>query len=448
MRGSCTCILIGRLAAALVCAAATAGCKSSGGKPSVGPGRGSSFNRISTTTLIAARLEAMAAADTYAMIIAQAADELRQRTKRDEVIDWALQQRVATATACFTNATGPNGFVGLLDMLVYVTLKREAMERYWIPTLVHEEGQLMLEAMRRGERDVWASGARVLTGAQLRELRIVIRSWQEANPTQFYVSHIRFTDFAHSMGIHSGSPQVKIPGSVFGLIYADPLAGLDPVARELQEYRALTERMVYLFNRMPLLLSMHVELASRNATGTPQMVRFVDNTEKFAESTKRFADATTRVAEATTRAAGAINRTADEVVKVPANLSGERKAAIEQIDAATTRQVKSALDQVFAGIAEQRQATVRDLEDQESRLRTVIADVRGVVERADEAGRSINTATGETIGATEQATRRTLNHAVALAILLIVATLLALLLYRLAVKRWVLQVEPHSGRIA
>jgi hypothetical protein len=74
----------------------------------------------------------------------------------------------------------------------------------------------------------------------------------------------------------------------------------------------------------------------------------------------------------------------------------------------------------------------------------VVADVRGVVDRADEAGRSLNTATAQTIGTTEQATRRTLTHAFVLALVLVIAIALTLLAYRIAVKRWVLESGVHN----
>jgi len=229
-------------------------------------------------------------------------------------------------------------------------------------------------------------------------------------------------------------PQLKMPTSVFGLLYVDPLAGLDPVAKELQEYRGLTERLVFMFNRMPMVLSWQVELASRHMTRGPEIQRFVDDTGRIADSTARFTEATTRFA--------------DTVVRFPQHLTGERTAAIEQLNVATTQQVKSALDQTFAGIAEQRQAMMRDIDAQQSSIRAVVGDVRGIVERADEAGKSLNTATSQTINNTEQSARRTLTHAFVLAGLLIVGSLLALLLYRIALKRWVLQPETTTQRAA
>jgi hypothetical protein len=426
-------LLAAPIGAMIVCICG--GCSNKAGAADATPAKKeSAFTSITAVKMDLARTEAMAAADTYTTIIAQAADELRQRTKREEVVDWALQQRIATATACFTNATGTNGFVGLLDMLVYTRLKREAMDRHWIPTLLRDEGQPMLDAHLRGEKAVWEAGARVLSQAQLAELGDVIQQWLEENPTQYYVSHIRFTDFANSIRGGAKSSQLKMPTSVFGLLYVDPLAGLDPVAKELQEYRGLTERLVFMFNRMPMVLSWQVELASRHMTRGPEIQRFVDDTGRIADSTARFTEATTRFA--------------DTVVRLPQHLTSERTAAIEQLNVATTQQVKSALDQTFAGIAEQRQAMMRDIDAQQSSVRAIVGDVRGIVERADEAGKSLNTATSQTINNTEQSARRTITHAAVLVGLLIVGSLLALLLYRIALKRWVLQPETPSQRAA
>src|SRR5688572_4972524 len=236
-------MMTGRLAAAVLCVAVAAGCQASRRQRSTSSSTtttGSAFVSATHANFAAARLEAMAAADTYTTIVAQAADELRKRTKRPEVAAWAHEQRIATAVASFTNATATNGFVGLLDMLVLTRLKRAAVEEYWIPTLLHDEGEIILEAFRRGEQQVWVAGGKVLSQAQLDELRGIIEQWRMDNPTQYYVSHIRFTDFANSMRIGANSPQVRIPTSVFGLLYADPLAGLDPVAKELAEYRTMT----------------------------------------------------------------------------------------------------------------------------------------------------------------------------------------------------------------
>ena len=122
--------------------------------------------------------------------------------------------------------------------------------------------------------------------------------------------------------------------------------------------------------------------------------------------------------------------------KFPQDLTAERTAAIEQLEAATTRQVKAALDQAFAGVSEQRVALTKDLEAHENRLDATVDKVGGVVERAREAGGSFKSATGETVKAAEQSSRRILTYAFQLAVAFVCITLVALLMYRLTVRRW------------
>jgi hypothetical protein len=272
--------------------------------------------------------------------------------------------------------------------------------------MLKEDGQPMVEAYRRGERDVWNLGAKVLSTKQLAELRQVIDQWRKDNPTQYYVGYVRFTDFANAMQVMSGA-QASSRSSVFGLLYIDPLAGLDPVARELQEYRGLTERLNFFVNRMPIIVGWQVDLSVRRATNDPQVTRFVDNTGRFANATTQFSAA---------------------VAKFPKDFSAERVAAI---------------DQALAGVEQQRAALMKDLEAHEHRIDESLGKVRGIVERAEEAGKSINVATGQTIGTAEGGARRTLVLAFGLAVALIVFGLLILLLYRVAIKRWGLQTEPH-----
>ena len=156
--------LVGWLAAAIGCAAAavSAGCAPTPPAAAAAAERqkGTAFKSASVESMAAARSQAMASADTYLAVFVQAMDELRDNTKRPEVAEWAMEQRINTGTAAFTNATGGNDFVALLDMLVLSTLKRHAMEEHWVPALLHEEGAPLMKAMLHGERDVWAAAPR------------------------------------------------------------------------------------------------------------------------------------------------------------------------------------------------------------------------------------------------------------------------------------------------
>ena len=51
----------------------------------------------------------------------------------------------------------------------------------------------------------------MLSEQQLAELRQIIDEWRAANPTQYYVAYIRFTDFANAMRVTADPPKAPSP---------------------------------------------------------------------------------------------------------------------------------------------------------------------------------------------------------------------------------------------
>src|SRR5688500_4549641 len=211
--------------ASLVVAGLAVGCSASRGPPASGGGA-QADKQVTPAQL---RALAMSAADSYATAIAQASDQLRSSTTQPAVADWAWQNKIATSLASFTNATGPDDALCLLDMVLFATLKRQGLEDHWIPTLLKDEGKPVLEIYRRAENDVWATAGKSMTKAQQQEMRELIDQWKQEHPGQYYVSHVRFADMASQLGFGADHPRGKAPGSLFGLLGVDPLAGLDPV---------------------------------------------------------------------------------------------------------------------------------------------------------------------------------------------------------------------------
>jgi hypothetical protein len=135
MRSSATGFTV---AAALAMTSVLAGCSGSGG------GAGSHAAAARTTSMLAsgsvnadqARSVLMSLADSYVQTVIQSLDELVASTKDDARADWGRGQRVATLSVSVANATGPNAVVGLLDLVVFATLKPAAIEEHWVPTLL------------------------------------------------------------------------------------------------------------------------------------------------------------------------------------------------------------------------------------------------------------------------------------------------------------------------
>ena len=421
------------MAAALCLIPLLAGCKGSGGGGWAAATAGTDSTLASgQVNADQARSVLMSLADSYVQTVNQPLDEMVAKSKDPARSDWARTQRLATVSVSVANATGPNAVVGLLDMVVFSSLKRAAVEEHWVPTLLKEEGGAVLDAHRRGERDAWAAAGRVLSRSQLKELRELVEQWRRDHPGQYYVGYTRFSDFDVYRSLSPESPQAKIPGSLFGALYLDPLAGLDPVARELRSYRALTERLAFIVTRMPMLMAYQVDLGVHSATGSPELRRFVGATEKFADQAGRIAEGSGRIADAT-------RRFAEVVAKYPQDLSGERQAALTQLGEVTARERQAAIDQAARAVAAEREAIVRELNEQEGRVRAVVADVKGLLEQADRVATSLNTSTTHTITTTRHAADGALTHALKLGLIFLAALLLglpaALLGYRLASRR-------------
>ena len=142
------------------------------------------------------RAEVTAFADTCSTTVAQACDQMSEKTKRREVANYALEQKIATATTMITNGSSPNALGGMFDSVIYASLLRHSVEAHWIPTLLHEEGTGLLTTCRRNEADAWTMLAKIANREQCDELRQEIEQWKADHPNEYYVGFIRFSDLS------------------------------------------------------------------------------------------------------------------------------------------------------------------------------------------------------------------------------------------------------------
>jgi DNA uptake protein ComE-like DNA-binding protein len=83
--------------------------------------------------------------------------------------------------------------------------------------------------------------------------------------------------------------------SVFNLLAIDPLAGLDPVTRELANTRLFAERGLFLARHMPTLIRWESELLVIQTAEMPQMEKLLANTTQLSESADRFSQTVERL---------------------------------------------------------------------------------------------------------------------------------------------------------
>ena len=247
-------------------------------------------------------------ADEYSMRMIDGVAHLRHGTNALSPAE-TLQTKIALVTETCSIASGPNAVANLLDMTVFVTITRVALEEHWQPKVFGESALPLLEYSRSADTEIWRLVGTVLKPEQQTELRRGIEAWHSRNPLPESLVAARALGFASRVAEVSQDKKAG-PGSVFNLLNLDPLSGLDPATREIAQTRLFAERALYVTQKMPMLLRWQTELLSVNAVEMPAMQQLVTNSTQIAASVDRFA----RVAE-----------------QLPAQVSAEREEILKAL---------------------------------------------------------------------------------------------------------------------
>ena len=248
--------------------------------------------------------------DEFATGMVTSVDRLRRGTNTLAATE-ALRWKIALTMATSSIVSGPNPVADLLDMTVFVTVTRMALEEQWMPHDFGDSALPMLEICRNAETNIWMLTGRVLSPKQQDELRAAIDEWRRRRPLPESLLAARAVGFASQLAAAKKSDQEK-SDSLFAVIGLNPLAGLDPAAREIAQTRLFAERALYVSQKMPLLLRWQTELLSENAVQLPAVQQLVTNSTQIASSADRFA----RVAE-----------------QLPGQISNERRQILEALEA-------------------------------------------------------------------------------------------------------------------
>lgn len=226
-------------------------------------------------------------ADEFSTRMIVGVDQLRRGTNVVDLAE-ALKWKIWLATETCSIASGPNAVANLLDMTVFVTVTRVALEEYWQPKVFGESAQPMLESCRNAEAEIWRYAGTVLQPQQQSELRQAIEAWHRQNPNPENVLAARAMGFASQVAKANKADTGK-GDSVFSLLQVDPLSGLDPAVREIAQTRLFAERALFVTQKMPMLLRWQTELLSLNAVEMPAVRQLITNSTQIASSVERFA---------------------------------------------------------------------------------------------------------------------------------------------------------------
>jgi hypothetical protein len=307
-----------------------------------------------TNQLALLQSEVMRAADGYVSLVAQAADDFAAKVGTLDARTAALEWKLRQGTSAFDIAAGENPKLNAVDLVVLASLSRRVVENYWVGQKFGKAALPLLETHRYLETNAWSLIATVLTFEQQVELRDLITQWAQQNPDQRYVGAARLSDFMAVLGNKGLQEQAAKPNSVLNLLNIDPLSGIDPAVRAVEQTRYFAERLMYYVERAPMLLRWQVEALSYQISAQPAPQQVLSNFTSLTQSAHVFAD------------------TAEQLPKL---VNDQREAAINQM---------------FAGIATERSNILASLNTQEAQLRELLPEVRQTLQAGGEMGKSLN----------------------------------------------------------
>ena len=335
------------LVVVVICVAAHTSCASSARTTDRGDGK-LATTETSKKNQQEVQSELMAFADRYFAVTLESAKTLEQVLDTPESRYTAAGARLVALVVTTDIAASPNPGAALLDMTVFVTLKRMAWEDYWMPEVYGEAGRPVLDALRELEDDIWQIAAGVYTPDQLSELKGLIDDWRSQHPDMHTVDFVRLGEIGNARKVQTLIDASR-PGGM--------LAPVKEANRELEEMRLLAERLAFMATRMQLMLSLQVEMASTKLAVQPEVRQLLDDSRTFAEVSDRAAEA---------------------FATLVADLPEERRATI---------------DQILAGLGEEREQIMAELTDEDAGLRPTLGDVRDTFE----AGRQLSEKLNETV---------------------------------------------------
>jgi hypothetical protein len=350
------------------------------GIPELGGGSVSRKTSLARMDPAHIQVDTMGFADRFVTTMTSVYDEIERDATKVAAKDAAHQLKTDLALGAISSAVNPRPIAGMIDMFVLVTLLRQIAEDPWTAETFGPDAARLIATLRRQEADIRSLARRYLTDDQMAELLQLAEKWHKAHPDERAVSHVHLAEMPEA----NLPPEVaaKLPNSVFGLLFFDPTANLDPAVREIKLSRATSERMFFYLQRLPLLLQLQVENFYRLMLESPQVKQALVDVSASSASTTRFAEVAGQFTEVVGKFPQQLtNQRQEAIVEIAAELGRQREATIKQVSDAVTLQREAAIQQIMDAVTVQREAAIKQA-------------TTNVAAERDEAVRQIATAVG------------------------------------------------------
>src|SRR5436190_16882155 len=230
----------------------------------------------------------MGFADDFALAIMHAGTTFEENAENPEERARIRRWTLSHVNAAVVLAAGPNPAINLVDLAGMTTLGRQAFEDDWLPAF-GARGQQLFEVHQPYENEIWRLVERVLKTEPLQQLREIIKEWEETHPEKRFGAFVGLCDYAKAR--YQSPERVRTrSGSLFSVFYMDPMAGLDPAMRQLEQTRYFAERSMFYAQRLPGIVRLQIELLLSEFGAAPETLRLLNNITEFRETAQRFND--------------------------------------------------------------------------------------------------------------------------------------------------------------
>jgi hypothetical protein len=184
-------------------------------------------------------------ATTFMDRIAQTGESLGQNGHRAEQATQLMRRVLLYNSSVLDIATGPFPQVNALDMQVFATLCRNALERHWIPHCFGDWGLPLRDAFTLLEQAAGDITGKFLDRRQQQELRELVAGWQAEHADQFRVEGVRLQEFSE----HAGTIENERSKKARGL-----LGQVRSATQAADQALVISERAFFVAHRMPFLI--------------------------------------------------------------------------------------------------------------------------------------------------------------------------------------------------
>ena len=188
-------------------------------------------------------------------------------------VRFALSQgELRTVNTLLTIATGPDAVDNLLNMVIFVTLSRMAVEKAWDPNLLGKDKGALPAFFKQMEKEIWAIAGKVLIPRYQKELRNTIRRWQKSHPDQFYVGGVGFSSLADMLGDSEFKDAAKS-----GFL----LPEINEATQSVDEARSLAERLLFFIKYLPYIARTTAETGVYDVLDQPETIRLLSDINRL-----------------------------------------------------------------------------------------------------------------------------------------------------------------------